>query len=235
MKRLHLVICQFAIIATTAGAAFADGLLYKLPADGTSATYELVGSMWRADREHQEEAELTLRSVGRTNADGEPGRWLEMVLHPKGEAESRVVVFKVHIPEKYLTRGKRPADHITEAWIRVGAREAKKIGDTKARELTPIAGFLTGPFQEPSELSPVEVESAIGTLRCKGEKGVVTVKDGRSSHRLSFAVRLNDSAPFGVVSGTIDGERTIGGEVAERSEFKFKLIRVETGATAAIK
>ena len=141
--------------------AGADGLIYRLPPDGSWAIYRS-----EQHAEHQltvppgvELAEraratlpktavvtgfLVLRSVGVEQVDGRPCRWIEIehAVQMAGQTASgaeaergeRQILLKLLVPEGRLAPGQDPFKHVLRMRFKDGRREAETIEDPRRRQ-----------------------------------------------------------------------------------------------------
>src|SRR5690349_2970396 len=87
------------LIATFA--ARADGLIVKLPEDGTWAIYKSQGYKERGDKTREDvTGSLKISSVGKRIETGEPCRWIEIEHSYKTDDGDKRQTEKVLIPEK---------------------------------------------------------------------------------------------------------------------------------------
>jgi hypothetical protein len=239
-------------VALASSSARADGFVHRLPKDGSWVLYALRGV---EEDENSSEPDMvmtgTLRiaSVGSAKVDDEPCRWIEMTMSWKGEQDGRDAregeeTCKLLIPEKYLTKGEAPADHILRGWQKKSFRGK----ESPPRELNlfhakPYAGFasvfLLGPPENLEKLGEKVVESKLGKLPCKGFKGTQHVEfpapDGSFEAPLETEVRLHEKAPFGVVTFQFfTYEPGAGGQLGDRIKGTLTLNDFGTGAQSAL-
>jgi hypothetical protein len=213
--------------------ALADGLFYRLPADGASARFEM--EMKDDSRDRMMSGTMTMSSVGRVEHNGEPARWIEFKMtmkDPSGRDES--VVAKALILEKHLKRGERPFDNFIKCYQRHGEGEVREVKDVNSNDAGPLPAFLSGPLDEAKELPEAETDSALGKLACGGVTGKLVVPQGDNTVTVMFENRLNDRAPFGVVTSTMKFEVVRNGETGEKGTITLKLVEVGMGATSAL-
>jgi hypothetical protein len=197
-------------IATLPCAARADGLIAKLPEDGIWAIYRAEGYKERGNKTREEiTGSLRVSSVGKATESGEPCRWIELELSYKTDDGDKRWTEKLLIPEKYLTQGAAPAEHIVRGWLKFDSlpnegqpRPADSLdGRPHSRG---SAFYLRGPGVEERELVPVSVKCKLGEPLCAGRKGSyhLKLKNGERVGEVSgtFEVRLHDEAAFGIVS-----------------------------------
>src|SRR5689334_5145591 len=118
MKQLFLTLA----FLVTSKVAWADGLIYQLPPDGswaqfsvkTVATceYELPDGLKLQSgvdlaTKVESESRLTLGSVGQENIEGQECRWIEVAIEPtkKQEGVYDLILLKMLIPVKHLVHG----------------------------------------------------------------------------------------------------------------------------------
>lgn len=78
----------------------ADGLIYQLPADGTSARYDTEVTFINNGQEQMRKGSLTVSSVGQTTVDNEKCRWIEFKTATKTDQGERIMIAKCLIPER---------------------------------------------------------------------------------------------------------------------------------------
>jgi len=198
------------LLALGATAAWADGLLFQLPEDGTWARYDLEATMTRGDETRTAEGLIQMASVGRVTEGDQPCRWIEVRFEAKenrggdGDQKSRVdvLVTKVLIPEKHLAKGEDPLKHAVRAWSKHQDRDQpKELKDPANFERGPLPLVLAAPSKDQKELEAVVVPSKAGDLACKGMEGKVEFHSDRvRTIKGTIETRLHPKAPFGTVS-----------------------------------
>lgn len=228
-----------------------EGLLFQLPADGTSATFDLeMKGTIPPDKKLEGKGVLTMASVGKENRDGEPCRWIELAMkfhQTEPEAQQVHVVTKVLVPEKHAKAGAAPSDHVVEAWRKSTSTNlgTGKTSEEKVRALNlkrprgPGDVFpLFGPYKDAKKLAKQEVESGLGKLDCEGLTGTWTFKreDGVSTHTtvIHFENRLHPKAPFGVVTLTMKQQDERDGKPTGSVTMTMRLSKVSTGAKSEL-
>jgi hypothetical protein len=214
--RLPTCFAVILVLGLTGGVR-ADGLITKLPADGTWALFAVKetaafpGKQGGKAKAVTVAGTLKLASVGSEKVEGEACRWIELVLEatPPGAKEPQVTVFKALIPEKFLAKGQDPRAHWLKGWM--------KLGDQPPQALTPeqlaapvlkLNMFVGGPLQETKDLQKKTIETGVGELTCRGVSGTLVIKggsvrvtDGKAeAHDAKLRVEsyFHDKAPFGV-------------------------------------
>lgn len=187
----------------------ADGLVLKLPEDGTWAVYKAEGYKQRGDKSKENVSGwLRISSVGKATEAGEPCRWIEIENSYKTDAGDRRWTEKLLIPEKFLTAGEAPAEHIVRGWFQFDPLPAEgKPAPLSLLEGKPhsrgSAYYLCGPSADAIDLPPAPVACKLGEPRCAGLQGsqLVKLQNGAQTAEANctFEVRLHDDAPFGVV------------------------------------
>ena len=186
-----------------------DGLILKLPADETWAVYKAEGYMTRGDKtKEQVSGWFRISSVGKKMESGEPCRWIELENSYKTDAGERRWTEKLLIPEKYLTAGQAPAEHIVRGYFQFdhlpneGKPAPLSLLDGKPHTRG-AAYYLCGPSADAVELPAAPVACKLGEPNCTGRKGTCLVKlqNGAQTADVNSAieVRTHDDAPFGVV------------------------------------
>src|SRR5258708_33671937 len=88
-------------VAALAQTVRADGLIYKLPADGVQVRYDTEITLSVGGQDVKVKGSVTISSVGQTTENGEKCRWLEFKMINPEEGQDRTVISKVLIPEKH--------------------------------------------------------------------------------------------------------------------------------------
>jgi hypothetical protein len=127
------------VLMTHVGLAFAGGIAYRLPPDGTWAKYKIAsGDEYILEEFHTQDGRrvftkvdlppapkkedlFLVRSVGRFDVAGVPHRWLELVNEPAVEGQEmppvRVIVLKLLIPESAFGPGSDPFDYVRKMYM----------------------------------------------------------------------------------------------------------------------
>lgn len=220
------------VLAMSAGTAYADGLLYQLPEDGSWVSYDIKLSGQFGDRQFEGQGTLTMKSVGQSTENGEPCRWIEFRSDTKFGERERTSIYKLLIPEKFLKKGEAPLDHLVRGWRKFGDGEPEAVEN--ANGLRTIRSYLVGPLPSVKKLDKEVVESKLGRLECDGLTGqteyTYTRGDNQSQVQAEYRTRLHKQAPFGVVSCQIKSTITRDGEVRGTITSTLKL--ADFGTTA---
>lgn len=218
------------LLAMTSSAAYADGLIHRLPEDGASVTYKLDITMARGGESKTGTGTLRVSSVGQTTVDDEKCRWIEFTMVMNLDGLERTIISKLLIPEKHLAGGKTPIDHVKKCWLKQDDREVRQIDDVRGNRGGPLPVFLSGPLTDVKKLKPEVVESKLGKLTCKGTAGRLEFKQGKADSVADLETRLHDKAPFGVVTSKI--KLTISREGRPQQDITMTLKLVEVGKNA---
>jgi hypothetical protein len=229
----------------------ADGLITRLPADGTWALYTMTETAAIPDKKGGDTTTvagtLKLASVGREMVKGEACRWIELVLEatPPGAAAPQVVVFKALAPEKFLAKGQDPRTHWRKGWMKLGDQPPQAL--TPERLAAPVLKLnllVTGPLQETKDLEEKTVETGVGQLTCKGVSGFlvirggsVSVKNGQAEAgdaKLRVESYFHDKAPFGVAAWRGILMLDVAGGQATTSDSTLTLSRVGKDAKSVL-
>ncbi|MCH8829360.1 MAG: hypothetical protein IID45_07255 [Planctomycetes bacterium] len=212
--------------------ALANGLLYKLPADGSQIVYDM--KMVKKGRNMTNTGTLSISSVDKATVDGKKCRWIEFSMKMSFMGRDRTTTAKVLIPEAELGKGKNPLKNFKRGWIKHSGQEVKEIKDFNSRQAGPLPAFLPGPLSGRKELKSAEIDSGIGKLKCKGETGSVNYKQGSIETKVEYETRLNEKSPFGVVSSKLTIQETGNGKLRDTYEISFKLKSVAKNAKSAL-
>jgi hypothetical protein len=215
-------------------AARADGLIYQLPADGTSAEFDLKISFEGNNQKEKFDGSLVIKSVGKQKVDDVECRWIEFKLFMKLGDREQTDRAKVLVPDAELTRGKNPIGNVQKAWYKLGYREPREITDFSRGGAEPLPTFLSGPLKDAKELKAETVESSLGKLECKGVTGTTEyTADGRKN-AIIFTNRLHEKAPFGIVSSVMEVEISRDGQVRQNVTMRLTLSKVGKDAKSEL-
>jgi hypothetical protein len=232
--RFLYTITLVALLVMPSSATRADGLIYKLPKDGTSVEFEMNGSFERNGETMEFEGTFSMSSVGKETVDGEACRWIEFKMIWKREGDERAIRVKALVPEKQLAAGKSPFSHVKKTWFKQGDQEAKEITDFSDRDAGPLPSFLAGPFDDAKKLEAETIDSGLGKLKCKGVTGSMQFQQGTLDHSYTFTNRLNDKAPFGVVASEMKFEMMSNGQLIGSGTMTIKVAKVGKDAATEI-
>ncbi len=235
----HVNLHKSPLVAATVAVAFlavacvtaplrADGLIYQLPEDGTSARFSLaIKAISPTGVEEKRSGSLTLSSVGSAQVDGQACRWIEVRMEMKAAKETdeaEPITVKVLVPEKNLTRGQDGWANMKKAWLKIGTdSNPRPIKDSKSQDSGLMTCFLSGPLGDAKHLPPVDVNSGIGNLRCEGVRGSARMNVANVS--IVMENRLHEIAPFGVITSTIRIDAKREGRV-DASTISLTLVEV---------
>jgi hypothetical protein len=216
--------------------ALADGLIYQLPTDGGSVTFDYeYKATGTADDPTVDirKGSLTMSSVGETTVYNEKCRWIEFkeVLKWEYDGKERVTITKVLVPENHLGRGKSPGEHLIQGWVKFGDSAPQEFHDLRSPLVAAQGLFLAGPPKEVKDLKQTEINGKLGILQCEGVTGqFVEEQEGGNVYR-TFENRLHSTAPFGVVVSLWKIERRDNkGAILEAGTVKFTLRDTQNSA-----
>lgn len=231
-----IVLSGLFVVTFAAQAVRADGLIFQLPADGTQARYDTEVTFTNNGQERTFKGSLTVSSVGKTTADGEECRWIEFKNVARTDNGERIAIAKVLIPEKFLAKGQSPGEHLVRGWVKQGDSEPQEIRDIKTGQgRMMLVGYLAGPPNNPGELAKLDIETpALGKVSCAGVTGDQEFQRDNGSLAIRFETRLNEKAPFGVVSAVWNFERKTNGQVMGSGTSKMTLAEINTTALSEL-
>ena len=218
------------LLAMTSSAAYADGLIHRLPEDGASVTYKLDITMARGGESKTGTGTLRVSSVGQTTVDDEKCRWIEFTMVMKMNGRERTMINKVLIPEKRLAVGKTPIDHVKKYWFKSDEIGPREVEDVKGNRGGLLPVFLSGPLKDVKKLKPETTDTKLGKLSCEGMTGRLEVKQGKADLVADFETRLHEKAPFGVVTSKI--KLKVSHERLPQQDITMTLKLVEVGKNA---
>ena len=245
-RRCSVMVLVF--LAAHVGLAPAGGLIFRLPEDGSWATYEGVLSR-RADAgglapkvDSTLKTTVYIASVGEVTIDKQRCRWLEIRFDlsvPVGDPTLKEKptyrllqrqTFKILIPEQYLVPDESPLDHFVRAWVRFDDSEAWVVTRRKELDETALAALLDERWRETDfkHIEKTDVESKLGKVACEGLEATAVAPDDPSK-KGRVRVRVHPRSPFGVVTAdwAFDGP---GGAVT----WSLKLVDFGQNATTKI-
>ena len=209
----------------------ADGLLYQLPADGTSVRYDTEVTFVNNGQEQTRKGSLTVSSVGQTTVDNEKCRWIEFKNVFKTDQGERIAIAKCLIPEKDLGKGKSPGEHMIRGWVKQQDMEPQAISNLRSQQgRMMLVGYLAGPAPNAKELDKAEIDGPLGKLACAGVTGEQEFQRDNGTLSINFENRLHEKAPFGVVSAVWKFEAKANGQVMRSGTSKMTLAEVNTTA-----
>jgi len=231
-----LLVGCFVVPTLASQPAEADGIIYRLPKDGTQVLYRVDGSEVDGDDGDKESfrGTLTLSSVGVETVKGKTCRWIE-IRHTwqnvtRGDKDDRVRILKCLIPEEHLGKGKTPSKHVLRGW-RVAFRGSVGKGkpyplrrsDGSIRLGQPGGILLSGPAAKPEMLKAKEIATKLGKFTCFGVRSRFEVEAGRVGKvRFTFTVWRHKEVPFGVVRFEVQGKEPDGDVVTMSGTIQQK-------------
>jgi len=233
MRRLPLapLFCLSSVIAAlaTPAPAVADGLIFRLPPDGTFAEFqgegeasmELPPEVERrltpegkaalGDKKSKQRLTLTVSSVGRARRAEQACRWIELKRTSVeiASSERNEHVLKVLVPTRYLRRGQDPLDHAALTFFNPKGVDrdgvAPELGFNRIQyELDRFRSVFPEPLRKAAALPKRTVATPAGAFAdCEVITGVTSYDgplwEGRMEFRSEWEIVLHDDAPFGVV------------------------------------
>lgn len=240
MRRISLF--TFLLTATIpVSVSQADGILFKLPEDGTWVQYKMDGQEIEGRRGDKEKyaGTLTISSVGGEKVKGETCRWIE-IRHTwqeitRGDTDDRVRILKCLVPEKHVGEGKTPSKHIIRGW-RSAFLGSKGKGrpyplhrsDGSLRLSQPGGMIFGGPLGKPVKLKPKKIKTKLGTFTCTGTRGTFPVKLGNKTTPYTLTVWRSEKVPYGVVRFEMKGNEPDGDIVTFSAIVQEKGTKAET-------
>jgi hypothetical protein len=214
----------------------ADGLIYRLPEDGTSVRYALELKLGREGMEKSAGGYLAVSSVGKETVNNEPCRWIEFKMLFDIDGKERIIVAKMLIPEKALKRGENAAAFMVRGWVseRGTPEAAKELKDLQNARAGPLPAFLAGPAADAKKLPAEVLETKLGKLECEGVAGSHTFDQGQEKVEYKHHTRLHDKAPFGVVQTRMEFKVERNGMAAESGVMSLQVLEVTQGAKSEL-
>ena len=225
------------VVIGFAQAAFADGLIYELPDDGSQVRYDSEIDVTAGGQQVLvTKGSVTVSSVGQVTVDNEKCRWIEFKMIFKEDDQERLTLTKVLVPEKHLGKGKSPGENLIRAWVKEGDMPAAEIKDLKDPRAAAAAAFLTGPPKNPGELEKIEIDNPkLGKVSSAGVTGDQELEGpGGTQLTINLENRLHEKAPFGLVTANWKFELKANGQSAAQGTFKLTLAEINTTALSEL-
>lgn len=211
--RLFQGIMVLFLLAMHVDLVYSDGLVYNLPKDGTWVIYQLDGDSKNTGEfgiTGNMTGKLRIASVGLSTHSNEPCRWIEIqfdfTLKTGNEQFRKMDLCKVLIPEKYLSKGQSPLDHVVQAWYRSNEDDSFQKMDNPNDSRTVLPIILAKPLQDCERLEMKKVNSKLGELTCEGVRGSLRIQKycrgvlPEVYEKCVIENRLHPASPFGVVT-----------------------------------
>ncbi|MEX0938057.1 MAG: hypothetical protein WDZ59_09370 [Pirellulales bacterium] len=227
--RLLLVLSAIVAIVAVPATAHAEGLIHRLPEDGTWARFEITGTATEPDGAVQVTVQgtQTIRSVGQLDVEGEPCRWIELEMDANfnrtgSEPEKLFEYLKLLIPEKRLKQGENPREHVLKAYKGPTAAGAQALAPNTAS----LDEFFHAPLEETAAMPAETIKTNDREWTCEGTLGQSTTNNTRFVTR----TRVHPEAPFGVVTYSYEKHRFRGDQSQGMRTMAWKLVASGTGA-----
>jgi hypothetical protein len=193
----------------------ADGLISRLPDDGTKAVFNAT---FNVGGEPELVGFMTIASVGKANVKDQACRWIEITMARR--TGGRTVVGKVLVAEKDLKAGRDLYEKRVRGYIRQGDdRETKLMTDKNSDAMR----IFLGAGKDVKKLPSVKIDHPLlGKIECtRTSKKLEFVENGNND--VSIEVTRHESAGFGVVSAKINIVHTNGDKKPQHVLITFTL------------
>jgi len=210
-------------------AAWADGLVYQIPAEGRWAEYDIT----LTSSDTVKTGTLRIQALGQTTMNGDTARWIELSIIGTN-APTPDELFRLLIPEQYLTGAGDITAHVLQAWYKKGADDPELVDHDRLRfGVGPVEMFLGTPRnleQLPNQKLNV---AGLGVLDTERETGQLELALDESQKRpANITVWRHTKAPFGSVQLRIDTQTAEGG-VQATTVVEVTLVRTGDDAETA--
>jgi hypothetical protein len=241
MKPRSITALTVAVALLHATLAGADGLIQRLPGDGTWVRYDVTGEGRNpaGDVAVTLKGTLTLKSVGRETVNGSECRWIEtettVEFKRRDRNEETTEILKLLIPESFLTADENPRAHVLKAWKkdRNGVRELDLKG-TDAREIEGQDELFHAPISDAKKHEGVEFKAPAGNFQCSHRKATKTSQLGNSDVEFTTEAWLTEKIPFGVAGYRFGKSRSANGTSQGARTMELKVAESGTKAKSAI-
>ena len=221
--------------ASMAGSSLlADGLIHKLPEDGTRVTYKTEMKSTPAPPPGFK-ATVTLSSVGKVMHEGKACRWMELGFITEFNELERAQYFKLLIPEDQLKKGGNPLTTMVKGFAQQGEENPKTTSKEEAAD--PVRGPLPLLFGCPlEELTPLEkttLKTGLGALECTGTQGTYSYEKDETAFTANIQSLAHEKVPFGIAKLAIEFNLKAGGR-EQKGSLTLTADKVSTGATSKL-
>lgn len=244
IRWLTIVIALFGLSLGAAPQADAQGLIWKLPADGTwiryEGTYQQVetrSNTGGTDLTIQWIQHLTIKSVGSQEAAFEgktvPCRWLEFKVQTGKKSEAGInpgpvgaSIYKVLVPESRVI-GKLEDDETIPVSFLPIVKGYRKEGEKPVEEMTgsvfqiypKVARFLHfKTLEKDGELEPLDL--ATGSVNAQKWKGKYEAENSQGHTVQEAELWRSDDVPFGLAQWSVKQSMERKANNEPRSAFK---------------
>lgn len=209
----------------------AEGFAEKVPAVGTSVTYDYKASRMSedADEPRVTTGELVISVVGKEDTDDGEAFWIEIKRPGGRRGGGGISITKVLILGKEFGEGKNPFANFIRGLSKRGDGELREFEAggqfRRFRSLSPIPHFeeLAGDKTE-----TVEIEGIEGPIECKVRTGESDweSEDGERTRMTDATLWLNSDVPFGLIKADISSDVSFG-ERAFTTDTEIVLKKIE--------
>jgi hypothetical protein len=212
----------------------ADGLVFRLPEDGTSARFSLDLKVGMQGVDKSAGGYLAMSSVGKETVDGQDCRWIEFKMVMEADGKEEAIIAKALLQEKGLKTGENPSAFMIRGWVKRGSREPEALNDVNNQRAGPLAFFLSGPPADNKKLDKAAIDTKLGKLDCEGVAGTTRFEQGAEKVAIKYATRLHEKAPFGVVETRMEFQVERDGNPRGQGELTLKILELTQGAKSEL-
>tara|TARA_B100000809_G_scaffold249930_1_gene281798 strand:- start:356 stop:1087 length:732 start_codon:yes stop_codon:yes gene_type:complete len=231
---VRLCILTLLSASLASSSLLADGLIHKLPEDGTRVTYKTEFKSTPAPPPGFK-ATVTLSSVGKVMHEGKACRWMELAFITEFNESKRAQYFKLLIPEDQLKKGGDPLTKMVKSYEQHGNGETKKT--TREATADPVKGPLPllfgGPLENVKPLEKTTLKTGLGDLECTGNSGTYSKKKDDATFTANIQSLAHENVPFGVAQLAIEFNLKEG-EREQKGSLTLTVEKVSTGVTSEL-
>ncbi len=219
----------------------ANGLVYRLPKDGTWVTYHVNWQLYGPEAEDSEgTGTWTMQSVGTEMVDGKKCRWIEITeqLDARAGEPKQERTVKFLIPETALQSEKDPRKHTIRYWWKMGNNDAKKHDGQQMSGQTLM--FLHGRAESSKEIkldkTVLYQRGEFKFEKARLEKEVYRWQHNGKQRAMTFqnTLWLNEKVPFGTAASKIETKFSQEDEYLWTWTRKLSLNDFGTGAKSVL-
>lgn len=236
MNSLHRAMMAAVVFLSIGSMAFADGLIQRLPKDGSWVRYDVKGS--QASESGEVAVKLTgtviLKSVGQEMIDSKPGRWIEVEFEmdaatARGLRSRRIEAYKLLLPEEDLVAGKDPLAHVSKLFKKDvrGFVTDVDLNQDAVSKLAFLRGWLIKPLEKTRQTKDVELQTPAGAYKCTQISG--TRPGEMEGVTEEFDTWQTDEVPFGVAGYRFGFDRK-----KSRGTYELKFAKSGTDAKTSV-